>query len=41
MLTTEGNDRIKSIFIIEKCVSATEKVKENFNQYNHKEFERG
>lgn len=41
MLTTEGNDRIKSTSKIEKCVSATEKLKENFNQCNHKEFERG
>lgn len=41
MLTTEGNDRRKSTSITEKCVSATEKLKENFNEYNHKEFERG
>lgn len=41
MLTKEGNDRIKSTSITEKCVSATDKLKENFNEYNHKEFERG
>lgn len=41
MLTTEGNDRIKSTSIIERCVSATDKLKENFIQYNHKECERG
>lgn len=43
MLMREGNDRIKStsIRLTLKGVSATGKLKENFNQYNHKESERG